>query len=116
LLNEGIIFIFEFYSLFFRIPEVYLFICITCQARTQTFLEGVRILFGKGFGSRAKPVEWSRGAKPPGSRREIGKMRVKIQSPRLHFPVLFLCKIIHYRLSDYYGSHCSDRHLGNISW
>jgi hypothetical protein len=40
--------IFEFYSLFFRIPEVYLFIYITCQARTQTFLEGGANLVWQG--------------------------------------------------------------------
>ena len=50
---------------------------------------GVRILFGEW--SRAKPGEGSRWAKPFGSRRKIGKMRVKIQSPRLHFLVSFIC-------------------------
>jgi hypothetical protein len=54
------------------------------------------------IGSRAKPGEECRQAKPPGSRREIRIMRVKIQSPRLHFPVSFhwnffskFTKIIH---------------------
>jgi hypothetical protein len=69
---------------------------------------GCESCLARGLGPGRSPLSGPGGQSPPGSRREIGKMRVKIQSPRLHFPVLFLCKIIHCRLSDYYGSHCSD--------
>ena len=69
------------------------------QPVPRLFLEGVRILFGKEFGGCLGPQSGpgrspvrGPGDDPPGSRREIGKMRVKIQSPRLHFPVSFLCK------------------------
>ena len=60
------------------------------------FWRGVWILFGGRLGPQSgpgqSPVRDPGGQSPPGSRREIGKMRVKIQSPRLHFPVSFLCK------------------------